>query len=170
MKSDVTIRIAELSDAETMVKAMRVESLQNFSFFDSDVTVERQRSYLEKVRVSQRDELFVIIWRDQIIGTCGLHEIDHDNHNARIGSMIFSPEFRSKGLGAAAIRQLVTLGFGEYKMCKLYLKVFAENTVSCTKYAHLGFQFEARLRRHYLLKGEYHDMAVMSVFADEWEQ
>ncbi|MBX4205041.1 MAG: GNAT family N-acetyltransferase [Candidatus Doudnabacteria bacterium] len=169
MNKEVSLRMARVEDAESMIFAMDFSSLQNFSFFDKPPTIDRQRAYLEKLAHSTHDVLYVICHEDRIIGTCGLHEIDRDNHNARIGVMIFSPEFRGHGLGAAAIRKLLTVGFGTYQMHKLYFKVFAENTISCTKYAHLGFQFEARLKEQYYLKGEYHDMVVMSVFAREWK-
>lgn len=168
--ADLAIRPAEVSDAAAMVEAMRVQDLQNFLFFEQEVTVERQTAYLEKILVSPHNKLFVILYQGRIVGTCGLHEIDWQNKNARLGIMIFSTEFRGRSLGSGALRLLIKHGFRAMGMYKLYLKVFAENTGSCTKYAHLGLQFEARLRRQYLLRGEYHDMVVMSVFDQDWPQ
>lgn len=168
MSQRVYIQQAVVSMAEEMCREMNTDHLRNFSFFDEPVTVERQRAYLEKQITSPNDDLFAVMLGWRIVGTCGLHEIDWSNRNARLGVMLFTNEHRGQGIGSAAMRLVIEEGFKLRKLEKIYVKVFAENTASATKYAHLGFQFEARLRKHYHLRGEYHDMVVMSVFADEW--
>ncbi len=168
MKRGLRVRPVKIEDAEVMCKEMKSDSLKNFSFFEEEVTLERQREYLARVIASTRDQLYAIMYFGKMIGTCGLHEIDGHNRNCRIGAMLFSKEFRGKGLGSEAIRQIVSIAFRHFGMHKAYLKVFAENTASCTKYAHLGFQFETLLREQYRLRGKYHDMVVMSMFARDW--
>jgi RimJ/RimL family protein N-acetyltransferase len=166
----IRIRPICINDAEKMVWMMKPDALKNFMFFERKVTFERQSAYLANMIASDRDELFAITWLGGMIGTCGLHEIDRHNKNARLGVMIFECQYRGKGFGAEAIRKLLALAFKKYKFHKVYLKVFAENTASCTKYAHLGFEFETRLREQYRLRGKYHDMAVMSMFARDWRK
>jgi diamine N-acetyltransferase len=166
----VTLRPIRIEDAEPMVLAMRPADLGNFLFFEQQLTLERQREWLREKMASRHDRVFVIEYDGQMVGTCGIHEIDWHNHNARLGAMIFSSAFRGKKIGSEAIRQLIAEGFEVLGLYKLYLKVFAENTASATKYAHLGFQFEARLRGQYCLRGVFHDMVVMSMFREEWEK
>jgi [ribosomal protein S5]-alanine N-acetyltransferase len=164
----ITIRPATPSDAEAMVKAMYPDSLQNFAFFRTALTVDRQRAYLAEKSMSDTDRLFAIRQGGKIIGTCGLHEIDRRNHNARVGCMLFSPESRGQGYGAQALRQLLQRAFHMKKMHKLYITVLADNVSGIGKYLHLGFRVEGVLRRHYHIGGEYRDMITMSLYADEW--
>ncbi|MBP9821861.1 MAG: GNAT family N-acetyltransferase [Candidatus Pacebacteria bacterium] len=170
MKKIVSIRPVRFSDAEEMCEAMNVDALQNFQFFERKVTVERQQAYLSHAISSNRDKLFSVLCDGKIIGTCGLHEIDRQNKNARVGIMIFSQQNRGQHFASRALRKLLALAFGKLGLHKVYLKVFKENTASCTKYAHLGFQFETVLREQYRLRRKYHDMVVMSMFARDWRK
>ena len=170
MNQDVAIRPVVYADAEEMCRRMNPSDLQNFSFFEKPVSLSKQQAYLAHITASSSDQMYVILYKGEMVGTCGLHEMDFHNRNARIGVMLFAKDFRGKGIGSAAIRLLLMHAFGDLRLHKVYLKVFAENTASCTKYAHLGFEFEARLRQQYCLRGEYHDMVVMSILAHNWKE
>jgi len=152
-----------------MIEAMKPADLQNFQFFEQEVTLDRQREWLTRMVKSRHDRVFVIEHEGRMVGTCGLHEIDWEGQNARLGAILFSKDSRGQSIGSGAIRLLISHGFEILNLHKLYVKVFAENTASVITDAHLGFQFEARLRQQYRLRGEFHDMVVMSMFSHEWK-
>lgn len=157
------------ADAERLVAAMRPESLKNLSFFREPLTVERERQYLEGRHHSGRSVIFVI--EDacgSVLGTVGLHEIDGANRTARLGVAIFAAQNRGGGIGSAAIREMLEIGFRQYGLNKVFLKVFADNNRAIQYYEHLGFVNEGVLRQEYLLEDCFRDMAIMSMLKSEW--
>jgi RimJ/RimL family protein N-acetyltransferase len=171
MSERVMIRPAEISDAEEMFRTIESESVQNLAYFKREPnTLERQSIWLSNQIKSNSDMLFVILAGDKMVGTCGLHEINRNGRNARLGVMLFSPRFQGRRYMSRAVRQLVTLAFKEFDLYKIYLNVICGNRVSLDKYLHLGFQFECRLIKHYFDGQQFRDMNCLYLFADEWNE
>src|SRR5437870_1566082 len=87
--------------AQDMLDVMVMADLQNFYFFAGKTekpTLEKQREYIRNCISNNEERLFVIHHKGRLIGTCGLHNIDWNCKNARVGVMLFSKEFRGQGL------------------------------------------------------------------------
>jgi len=163
---------AQESDAERILAALEPSSTQNLSFFSREVDLERQRAYIRKQCSSDENCLWVVerLSDGEIIGTAGLHEIDRNNHNARIGLLIFRQEDRGQGYGTEVILQALQLAFGAFALHKVYLKVFTENVRSTTHYITMGFAMEGILRDEYSLAGTFKDMFRMAMLRNDWMQ
>ena len=182
---EVRLRFATPDDAEQMLRAMDQLVLKNFSFFaQGRVTLERQKAYLEKMCRSEQDILFCVERNldRQIIGTCGLHELDGANRNARMGVMLLSLQDRGKGYGTEARHLLLAYAFavehsdGE-RICKPKLhKVYARfkpNPSAAKKYEKEGFIYEGVMREEYrtvdyLGNERFEDMESWSILARDW--
>ncbi len=164
---------AQVADAERIVTALQPAATQNLSFFaHNDLTLDRQRRYIERMR---RDEHYLwVVERTSdgaIIGTAGLHEIDRNNHNARLGVLIFRQEDRGQGYGTEAILQVLQKAFSGFALHKVYLKVFTDNIRSTSHYMQLGFTtMEGIFRQEYWLNGGYKDMFRLAMFRDDWTE
>ncbi len=161
---------AQEGDAERILAALEPSATQNLSFFSNQVDLERQRAYLRKQCSSEENFLYVVerISDGTIIGTAGLHEIDRNSHNARIGLLVFRAEDRGHGYGSEAILQVLAKAFGGVALHKVYLKVFTENARSTNHYIRMGFSMEGILREEYWLGGVYKDMFRMAIFRNDW--
>ncbi len=102
------------------------------------------------------------------IGTAGLHAIDLHNGTAEFGIAIGEKEEWNKGLGTDALRAICDFGFGELRLERIGLHVYAGNDRARRSYERAGFTHEATLRHAHFARGEHHDAHVMSLLRDEW--
>lgn len=165
----ITLRPVTEDDAEPMLALLEPEATKNLQFFSAPVSLERQRTYIRRIREDVNERLYAVEADGNLVGTVGLHEIDSHLRTARLGLLIFRAADRGKGFGRAAIMGILERGFVPFGLNKVYLNVFAENVSSRTMYAKMGFVEEGVLRQEYLLDGKYHDMVRMSMLRSEWE-
>ena len=105
----------------------------------------------------------------ELIGICGLHEIDHYQQLAEVGIRIGKDHW-GKGLGQDAVRTLVDYGFRHLNLAKISLRVLADDERAVGAYRKVGFVEEGRLRAHAWYDGARHDELVMAVLREEWTQ
>ena len=161
-----------LNDAEDVLGWINnPEIAKNFQFFNGNTSIGDEVRYIEKMRNSPNDLLLgVILEGEELIGTCGLHEIDFHNYTARLGVIIGKREHCNKGYAEEAIRALIVWAFSVMHLNKIYLSVFATNEKGIHLYTKVGFQVEApRLRQEYRIRGAYVDMVRMAILREEWE-
>jgi RimJ/RimL family protein N-acetyltransferase len=103
----------------------------------------------------------------ELVGICGLHEIDHYHGVCDLGIRI-GKEFWGQGYGQDACRTLVEYAFRHMNMRKVGLTVLADDERAVGAYRAAGFVEEGRLRQHHWFDGAYHDTLRMAVLRDEW--
>ena len=111
---------------------------------------------------------FAIEVEAELIGMCGLQEIDHYQQRADVGIRIGQPFWR-RGYGQDAVRTLVDYGFRSLNLAKISLQVLADDERAVGAYLKAGFVEEGRLRAHSWYDGARHDELVMSVLRDDWK-
>jgi RimJ/RimL family protein N-acetyltransferase len=105
----------------------------------------------------------------QLLGTCGLFDIDWISRKAEIGIMIGDKRQWNKGYGTEAMRLILKHGFETLNMHRLYLRVFADNPNAIRTYEKAGFVLDGRLRQAHFADGVYKDDLLMSVLRPEWD-
>lgn len=104
------------------------------------------------------------------IGTIGLHGLDLQNGNAEFGIAIGEKGEWNKGYGTDALRAISDFGFGELRLVRIGLHVYAGNDRARRSYEKAGFHPEGTLRRAHFGRGEHGDVHVMSLLRDEWAE
>jgi RimJ/RimL family protein N-acetyltransferase len=107
---------------------------------------------------------------DRAIGTVGLDTIDQANGTAEFGIAIGEKDEWGKGYGTDALRAICDFGFGQLRLERIGLEVYADNTRGRRAYEKGGFVLEGTLRRAHYARGEHHDVHVMSLLRAEWEK
>jgi RimJ/RimL family protein N-acetyltransferase len=102
------------------------------------------------------------------IGQVGIHQIHARSRVGRIACVIAARGDHGKGFGTAAIHAVISRGFGELGLHKLWLMVFRSNERGQRLYGRIGFAEEGVLRDEYFHDGAWHDMVRMSLLANEW--
>jgi RimJ/RimL family protein N-acetyltransferase len=111
---------------------------------------------------------FAIDVNAELIGLCGLHDIDHFQQRAEVGIRL-GKEHWGRGYGQDAVRTLVDYGFRHLNLTKISLRVLADDERAVGAYRKAGFVEEGRLREHAWYDGAKHDELVMAVFRDDWK-
>lgn len=104
----------------------------------------------------------------EIIGTCGLYDINSINRKAELRIKIGEKTYRGKGFGGEALAQLLDFGFKDLNLHKIWLKVLTDNKAAVKLYEKMGFINEGILRKDIYIHGIYHDLFVMSILQDEY--
>jgi RimJ/RimL family protein N-acetyltransferase len=122
-------------------------------------------------RQGRTDYHFVIcrLTDDEPIGTAGLHEIDHVNGNAEFGISIGEKAEWNQGYGTDALHAICDFGFGELRLERIELEVYASNARAQRSYEKAGFVLEGTLRRRHYAQGRHEDVLIMSLLRGEWE-
>lgn len=103
------------------------------------------------------------------IGGCGINSLDWKNRVAEIGIFIGDKEYQNQGYGTDALKVLLRFIFDQLNLHKVALKVLSFNERAQKVYKRLGFVEEGRLRQERYIDGCYHDMLVMGILKEEFE-
>jgi len=104
------------------------------------------------------------------VGAIDLHDIDHVNGSASLGIVIGDPADTNQGYGSDALRALLAFGFGELRLERIWLDVYAYNDRARRVYERVGFVHEGTLRHGLFRAGAFHDVHRMAILRAEWEE
>jgi len=111
---------------------------------------------------------FVIDVDGSAVGSISLFEFDPLARHAEVGIALVA-QARGKGIGTAAILQLVEFAFVRCNLRRLHLEVIESNRGAIRAYEKAGFVLEGRQRQHAWVRGRYEDIRRMGLLRSEWE-
>lgn len=97
------------------------------------------------------------------VGSVYLRDIDYVNNSAEYGIFIGEDAARGRGIGTESTRLFLRLALGQIGLHRVFLRVFASNTVAISSYKKVGFVTEGVFRDMVYLDGKYHDIQFMAV-------
>jgi RimJ/RimL family protein N-acetyltransferase len=74
-----------------------------------------------------------------------------------------------KGCGAAALREVLRIGFQEMNLQRIHLTALDGNARAVRCYEKCGFRHEGVRRRHFPKRGKWLDVICMGILREEWE-
>lgn len=101
------------------------------------------------------------------VGGLGTHHCDPANGTFSYGVSI-AHEHRRHGYASAAIGLVLRYFFEERRYHKAWVHVYSFNEASLRMHERLGFQREGRLRQMIFTEGQFHDIVVLGLLADEY--
>lgn len=162
-RSDIPLFIRWLADAETV----------HFLAMRAPLSVPLEERWFERMVERQgKDAYHFVVCRlddDRPIGTVGFHEIFWEDGVASFGIVIGEKELWGKGYGTDATNAIVDFGFGQLRLERIELDVYAYNERGRRAYETAGFVHEGTLRRAHFDRGERHDVHRMAILREEWE-
>ncbi len=81
-----------------------------------------------------------------------------------------APAFRRKGYGSEAIRAVVSLGFEDFRLHRIFARTDGRNEASARLLKRLGMRLEAHYREHALFQGEWDEELHFAVLDREWRR
>lgn len=106
---------------------------------------------------------------DKVMGHVSLRYTDSTAAQGEIRFAI-GPLFRNKGYAAEAVRAVVTLGFEEFRLHRIYARTAGRNEASARLLKRLGMRLEAHYREHALFQGEWDEELHFAVLDREWSR
>ena len=115
--------------------------------------------------IRQREDLKIFAIAEpssgRTIGYCQLKKIDRQRGDAELQIRIGDKALHGKGLGTAAVRELLRFAFEDLKLQRIRLQVFQENVRAYRSYVKCGFKVEGILREAVQVEGKLKDIAEM---------
>lgn len=109
---------------------------------------------------------FVIDVDGTAVGDASLFEFDSFARHAEAGISLV-PQARGRGIGTAAIAQLIDFGFVRHNLRRIHLQAIASNTGAIRAYEKAGFVVEGRQREHAWVRGAYEDIVLMGILRSD---
>lgn len=109
---------------------------------------------------------FVVDVDGAAVGGASLFGFDSFARHAEAGINLL-PQARGRGIGTAAIAQLVRFGFVRRNLRRIHLQAIASNTAAIRAYEKAGFVIEGRQREHAWVRGRYEDIVLMGILRSE---
>lgn len=138
------------------------EVMQYFANRQTPITLDEERAYLESLVASKVDRAYSIYFGQDYVGQCAVNQIYWPAKNGRVFIAI-AKKHQGRGLGPAALEQLIARAWGELDLHKLWLIVRKDNRSAQAMYLKLGFEFEGVLADEYCVNGQYFDMVRMGL-------
>lgn len=168
----VYLRATERDDVPLFVRWFNdAEVLRNLAMF-APMSDAAEGAWFDRMLAAQGSTAYhfviCLLADDTPVGTIGLEGVDLRNGSAEFGIAIGEKSEWNKGHGTDALRAICDFGFGELRLERIGLQVYAGNDRARRSYEKAGFIHEGTLRRAHFTRGEHHDVHVMSLLRDEW--
>lgn len=102
---------------------------------------------------------------DELIGTCGFHNIFKSFSRAEIGYEI-GRKFWRNGYGKEAVLKIMDFGYNHEKYHRIEALVYPENQKSFDMLVKLGFEKEGLLRSYAYFREKHEDLIILSKIKD----
>ncbi len=167
----VVLRATEPGDAESIARWFNDPEVRRYMGARFPGSLVDQRRRLEsRSDPEKRLGLCIDTLDGRTIGICSLHRDDAEGHNAGLGIMIGEKDCWSKGYGTDATLTLCCFGFRQMDLHRIRLDVYTFNERAIRSYEKCGFRRDAVQRDAYYKHGEYLDVLIMAILADEFRE
>ena len=168
----IYLRPAERADIETFVRWFADADVTRYLLARAPFSHAGEEKWFDQMveKQGKSDYHFVICLVDdgRPIGTAGLHHLDLENGKAEFGISIGEKAEWNKGYGTETLRAICDFGFGQLRLERIYLEVYAPNKAGQRAYQKAGFVEEGVMRNAHFADGRLHDALIMSLLRDEW--
>jgi RimJ/RimL family protein N-acetyltransferase len=135
------------------------------------LNLEDETDWFEQRRKDKNSMVFAILAlpERQLIGNCGLHNLDWKNRSAVFGIIIGEKTFWNKGYGTDATRTLLRFAFEQLGLNRVELEVYAFNPRAARAYEKAGFRRDGVRRAALYRDGKFHDIYLMGILREDWD-
>lgn len=171
MDKTVYLRALEASDIEKCHKWHNDDGLYDtlvgpFRF----VSKQAEQGWIERKAAFSLNEINLAIClkgSDKHIGNIYLREIDWISRRGHLSIFIGESGKSSKGYGQSAIRLLISYGFKDLGLKKIFLYVLEDNKAAIHVYEKCGFNIEGLLKNHVFQRGAFKNLIVMGICSND---
>ena len=168
----VYLRPAERSDLPLFVRWLAdAEVTRNLSVAAPLSDAMEEKWFEQGIERQGRDRYhFVIclVGDGRPIGAADLRDINLEDGHAAFGIMIGEKSEWSRGYGTEALYAICDFGFGQLRLERIELDVYAPNTPAQRSYEKAGFRLEGTLRHAHFADGQFLDVLRMALLREKW--
>jgi UDP-4-amino-4,6-dideoxy-N-acetyl-beta-L-altrosamine N-acetyltransferase len=166
----IELRDLREEDADRLYSWRREPDVDRWMYKLPPPSFEAHRAWFDAFMADPDRAGWVILSNGQPAGMMSLSGLTGPGQRAQWGWYIGEAVARGRGAGRAAQALGLDRAFADYGLQKLWSEVLADNDVALKAQAAAGFRREGYLRRHAFKQGEFHDVVIVAVLAEEWQE
>ena len=143
-----------------------------WAFFGAPSVVSREAVELSVGRAVEAGWIsgphFVITLDGEVVGDAVL-QVDHADENANLGYAVARP-FWGRGIATEAARAVVTHGFADWHLPRIYARADPRNVASIRVLEAIPMVYEGTLRSHHIRRGQRVARALFGLLREEWPE
>ncbi len=105
----------------------------------------------------------------RVVGDVVLKWLSEEHRQGEIG-YVLNPEFQGRGLAGEAAGALLRVGFEEFGLHRISAQADPRNEASWRVMERLGMRREAHFRHNEVFRGEWADLLVYAMLAEEYHR
>ena len=119
--------------------------------------------------IADRDRRgWIVLSGGDPVGFLTLTGLTGQHRRAEWGWYVGEPGARGRGVGRAAQALGLDKAFDDLGLEKVWAEVLADNDAALKAQGAAGFQREGYLRRHAMKDGEFRDVVLLAILAEDW--
>lgn len=164
----VSIRQFSREDIPKKVEWINNPQNNRFLHYDIPLSIERTEKWYDS-HVGELNRYDAIIEVNGVpVGTIGLLSIDYDNKKAEYYIAMGETEYKGKGIAKKASRLLLSYGFEELSLNRIYLFTEKDNVIAQRLFEKIGFVKEGIIRQDIVSNGQFVDRFLYSFLKEDW--
>lgn len=173
MNNRIYLRALEPDDYKVTVEWRHDEEIENMvggpKYF---ISSEKEKEWVKNCIFDNSRMVLGICLKDsgKLIGTVNIQEIDWINRSCHVPVLIGDKTEWNKGYATEARLLAIKFAFDERGMERVWATILDSNKASIRMNEKCGFKIEGVMRRAVFKGGEYHDLVMMSILKEEFEE
>lgn len=137
---------------------------------EEDYLKEEQKYKNGYASYNRRFRLFLLIDKSTnlIIGRCGIHNWNPDQHRAEVGYVMEDENYKQKSLMTEALKAVIKYGFNQLNLNRMEAIVGINNLPSLKLIKKYHFVQEGILRQYFYGSGKHEDAILFSKLRNEY--
>ena len=161
-------RKLEVGDLENVMSWRMSPHVTKFMNTDPVLTLDGQKRWFDKLAAAGEYYYWIIEVDDIPCGVINLADIDMTNKRCEWGYYVAEKKLRSFDLAMSLEMSLYDYAFDKIGLNKVTGESFCLNTAAVKMHELCGCKTDGIFRQHIFKNGQYYDVCVQSMLAEEW--
>lgn len=168
----MSIRLIKITnnDLELIAKWRMLPEVTAYMYTDPVLTLDGQMKWFDYINNRKDCKYWIIEFNEKKIGVINLCNIDYYNKRCSWAYYIGDMCFRAKGIGKTLECNIYDYVFNTLNLNKLCCEVFSSNEKVIKLHEIFGSDIEGKLKEHIFKNGAFHDIVIMGISKNKWEQ
>jgi ribosomal-protein-serine acetyltransferase len=169
----IFLKLLDTNDAQSLFRLTEQsrEHLRKWLAWADDMRCEKDtENFIRESRKNYADQKGMdaaIVYKDQMVGVAGFHDIDWVNKSAAIGYWL-GKNYTGKGIMTRVVRELTDFAFTHLHLNRVEIRAAKGNEKSRAIPERLGFQTEGCIREAEWLHNQFVDHIVYGMLKKDW--
>lgn len=156
------------AEIEILRQQRNLFDVRNSMLNQKNISKNSQIQWFKKIKKIKNSKFFSIYYKNILIGSGSLKDINKKNKNCTWGFYIFKKYFGYFGI--LAQYKIIEYAFNKFNLYKIYGKTLSTNKKILKIHKKFGFKIEGKLKDQIFIKNKKIDIILTALFRTDWIQ